>query len=171
MKKPFLLLLLALLSSCALVQRHVEIIPWPSETSFLYGEGDLDMRSTKEHFSGSFVTRMIYPDKLFFEVYGPFGQTIVHLEKDGEVFLLISGEERTTDESALVDRFGFSAGGLMDDLALKGERRETPAGLVTERPLYRVVYGHDRRGRRSMCWERKDGRLCLTFSEIDFVDR
>ncbi len=166
MRKIALLSLLVLLSACALAQRRVEVLPWPSDVSFLEGEGDLDLRSPKEHFTGSFLIRMSYPDKLFFEVYGSFGQTLMHLEKDGEHFLLIAGEERTTDERALLDRFGFAARELMADLALRGEKRPTTQGMVTERKGYEVVYGHDRRGKRNMCWERPNERLCLTFSDV-----
>ncbi len=129
------------------------------------------MRSQKEHFSGSFVVKMLYPDTLFFEVYGALGQTLVHLEKDGTSFLLISGEEKATDEAWLLDRFGFTVRELMDDLALQDDKRETPEGLVSERGAYRVIYGHDGRGRRTMCWERPDGRLRLTFAQADFTDK
>jgi hypothetical protein len=165
-----LLLLLALLPACALIQRKVEIIPWPSEVSFLDGEGDLDIRSPKERFSGSFTCRMAYPHMLFFEAYGPFGQTLLHLRKDGEKFLLIAGGEKTADETVLLDRFGFTVKEFMHDLALRGDKRETPGGLVAQGRGYQIVYGHDRRGRRTMCWERQDGRLCLAFSEISFAD-
>jgi hypothetical protein len=169
MRKIALLSLLVLLSACALAHRRIEVLPWPSDVSFLAGEGDLDVTSKKERFSGSFITRMSYPDKLFFEVYGSFGQTLMHLEKDGPRFLLIAGGEKSTDEKALLDRFGFNVGELMDDLALRGGEEQSPLGLVAQRQGYQVVYSHDRRGRRTMCWERKDGRLCLTFSEIDFT--
>lgn len=166
-----LLAVLVFISGCASVQKQTEVLPWPAQTSFLYGEGDVDMRSPKERFSGSFIVRMVYPETLFFEVYGTFGQTLVHLEKDGGTFLLISGEEKTTDEESLVHRFGFTTKELMDDLALQGTKRETPEGLVSGRGQYRVVYGHDRRGRRTMCWERTDDRLCLTFTQADFTDK
>jgi len=128
------------------------------------------MRTQKDRFSGSFIARMVYPDRLFFEVYGPFGQTLVHLEKSGENFLLIFGEEKTTDESMLVNRFGFTARELMHDLALRGEKTGSPGGLIAQRTHYRVVYGNDRRGRRTMCWERTEGQLCLTFTQVDFTE-
>jgi hypothetical protein len=171
MKRVAFLLLIVCLSACALVQRKVEVLPWPSDLSVLEGEGDIDVRSQKERFSGSFILRMSYPDNLFLEVYGSFGQTFVHLQKEGPRFLLIAGEERTTDEKLLVDRFHFTVSELIEDLALRGERRETADGWVATRKDYQVVYSHDRRGRRNMCWVREDSRLCLTFNELNSASR
>jgi hypothetical protein len=169
MRRIALLSLFTLLSACALVQHRYEPVPWPSDVSFLEGEGDLDLTSPKEHFTGSFAIRMSYPDHLFFEVYGSFGQTLMHIEKDDAHFLLIAGDQKTSDEGALLDRFGFAPSELMDDLALKGEKRETSQGLVTVRNGYEVLYNHDRRGRRNMCWERQKEKLCLTFSDVKFA--
>jgi len=168
---PLALLLLLLLSACALVQRRVEVLPWPPDLSRFEGEGDLDFKSRQEHFSGSFLIKVAYPDHLFLEVYGPFGQTLLHLRRDDDQFLLIAGEERTTDEKLLVERFHFTVQELMDDLAMKGERNETPDGFATLRKDYKVYYGHDRRGRRNMCWKREDGSFCLAFNEITLTDR
>jgi hypothetical protein len=167
MRRVAFLSLIVFLSACTLVQRKVEVLPWPSDLSVFEGEGDLDLRSQKEHFSGSFILRMSYPDNLFLEVYGSFGQTFIHLRKEGRQFLLVAGEERTTNEKLLVDRFHFTVSELMEDLALKGAKQETPEGLVALRKDYRVVYSHDRRGRRNMCWVREDGRLCLAFNELN----
>ncbi len=168
MRKALFLFLVVILSACTLIQRKVEVLPWPSDVTSLDGEGDLDLRTPKEHFSGSFIVSMSYPGKLFLEVYGSFGQTLVHLQKEGDRFLFISGDERTNDEKALLDRFGFTTKELMDDLAVRGEKRETAGGWVTERRAYAVVYGNDRRGRKSVCWERRDGRLCLVFNDVNF---
>ena len=171
MRKAALLALLLLLSACTLVQRRVEVLSWPPDLPRFEGEGDLDFRSQKERFSGSFLIKMAYPDHLFLEVYGPFGQTLLHLQKNGDQFLLIAGEEKTTDEKLLVERFHFTARELMDDLAMRGEKEETPDGLVATRRGYKVSYGHDRRGRRNMCWQREDGFLCLAFKDISLTDQ
>jgi len=171
MRRIVCLSLILLLSACALVQRRGEVLPWPSDLSFLEGEGGLDLRSQKERFSGSFILKMSYPDNLILEVYGSFGQTFVHLQKEGPRFLLIAGEEKTTDEKLLVDRFHFTVGELIEDLALRGEKRETADGWVATREDYQVVYSHDRRGRRNMCWVREDSRLCLTFNELNSAGR
>lgn len=168
--KKYAFLFLVLLSACAVMPRRVEIVQWPSGVTALQGEGDLDLRWNAEKLSGSFALNMHYPDALLLEVYGsPFGQTVVHLQKDGDKFLLIAGNEKSTNEALLTEQYGFGVRQLTDGLAMRGDRQETPGGgLLIQHADYRVVYGQDRRGRRTMCWEREDARLCLTFTDVSF---
>jgi len=167
--KKFLLLFLVLLCGCAVVPRRVEIVQWPARIVDLQGEGQLDLNWNGEKLSGSFALSMHYPDSLLLEVYGsPFGQTVIHLQRDGDKFLLIAGDEKITNETLLTERYGFGVSQLMDGLALKGDRQETPGGLLVQHESYRVVYTQDRRGRRNECWERGNARLCLTFTDVSF---
>ncbi|OPY71061.1 MAG: hypothetical protein A4E57_00062 [Syntrophorhabdaceae bacterium PtaU1.Bin034] len=169
MKRLSLLFLLFLVAGCALIQKKAEIVQWPSDVAFLEGEGDIDTAWKKERFSGSFVIRMEYPDILLLEVFGPFGQTLVYVSKEADRFLLVAGEEKTTDEALFRKTYGFSVQQFIDDLALKGQTNETPEGSVAERRGYKVIYSQDNRGRRKMCWQGAEGRICLTFSDISFV--
>lgn len=167
--KKLVLLFLVLASACAVVPRRVEVAQWPALINSLQGEGNLDLRWKAEKLSGTFALNMHYPEALLFEVYGsPFGQTVIHLEKDADKFLLIAGNEKTTNEALLTEQYGFGVRQLIDGLAMKGERQDTPGGLSIQHEDYRVVYGEDRRGRRTVCWERGDARLCLTFTDISF---
>jgi hypothetical protein len=168
--KKCLVLFLVLLASCAIVPRRVEIVQWPAVITDLSGEGNLDLRWEGEKLSGSFALKMRYPDTLLLEVYGsPFGQTVVHLEKDGDKFLLIAGDEKITNEALLADRYAFGARQLVDGLAMRGERQEMPGGgMSIHHGDYLVAYGQDRRGRRNVCWERGNARLCLTFTDLSF---
>lgn len=167
--KKYVLLFLVLLSACAIVQRRAEVVEWPDRITTLQGEGDIDLRWKAEHLSGTFALNMRYPDALLLEAYGsPFGQTVVHLQKDGDKFLLIAGDEKTTNEALLAEQYGFGVQQLMDGLAMKGERQDSPVGLTIHNKDYRVVYGQDRRGRRTVCWERENARLCLTFTDASF---
>jgi hypothetical protein len=168
--KKWVLLFLVFLSACTIMSRKGEIAQWPAEINRLQGEGDLDLRWSEEKLSGSFALNMRYPDILLLEVYGsPFGQTIVHLEKDGDKFLLIAGNEKTTDEALLAERYAFGVRQLMDGLAMRGERKETPeGGFFIQYEDYRVVYGRNRRGRPTDCWERGKAKLCLTLTDISF---
>lgn len=134
------------------------------------GEGDLDIAWKKEKYSGAFAVKMGYPDHLVFEVYGPFGQTLVYVKKAPGEFLVIAGDEKSTDESLLRKRFGLDARDLIDDLAMRGQRKEMPEGTVIERERYRVEYSQDRRGRRVICWKGPDGTICLTFGDVQFVE-
>ena len=170
MRYRLLLLFLVLLSACAVVPRRVEIVRWPEHITDLQGEGQLDLKWKGENLSGSFALTMNYPNGLLLEVYGsPFGQTVLHLQKDGDKFLLIAGDEKITDEGALRARYGFGSMELMDGLAMKGDKQEAPGeGFAIPHEGYVVIYGQDRRGRRRMCWERGDARLCLTFTDVSF---
>jgi outer membrane biogenesis lipoprotein LolB len=164
------LLFLALLCGCAVVPRRVEILQWPEQIVDLQGEGRLDLKWNGQNLSASFALSMHYPDRLLLEAYGsPFGQTILHLQKDDDKFLLIAGNEKFTKEDLLRERYGFGVDQLMDGLAMKGNKQGGPGGPVSvQHEDYRVAYGQDRRDRRTMCWERDDARLCLTFTDISF---
>ncbi len=169
MKKLFLFLLSCfLLSSCALVQKRVGV-EWPREITFIEGEGDLDLSWRKEKYSGSFSLRMEYPAVFLLEVYGPFGQTLVYVKKEPSRFLFVAGDEKSTDEGVFQKVYGLSTRQLIDDLAMKGQKEESPGGVVLRRADYRVVYGQDRAGKTKICWEGRDGRICLTFNDISFV--
>lgn len=170
--KKLLLLVALFLSGCALLQHPVQVVEWPGDVTFLQGEGDIDARWQGEKSSGTFALKMEYPDALLFEAYGsPFGQTVLHLEKKDGTFLLIAGNKKTTEEAPLVERYGFGVGQLMDALAMKGNKQETPEGILVRHEDYRVLYSQDGRGRKTMCLEKADGRVCLAFSQIAFTDR
>ncbi len=169
MKKLLLVSLLIFISGCALVQRKGENLQWPSDISALKGEGNLDVAWRKERFSGPFVVSMGYPDRFLLEVYGPFGQTLVYVRKEAGRFLLVAGDEKTTDEAVFEQRYGFRISRFINDLAMRGSRQQTPEGWTMEHEDYRVDYGQDRRGRRRICWESRDGSICLTFDEISLT--
>ncbi|MGD0229065.1 MAG: hypothetical protein ABSC19_01745 [Syntrophorhabdales bacterium] len=169
MKTLLILPLLILLVACALPQKRGENLPWPSGVTSLKGEGDLDMTWGKKHFSGPFVAQVEYPNRLLVEVYGPFGQTLVYVKKEAGRFVLIAGDERTTDETLFEQKYGFRVEQFMDDLLVRGQRQETPEGFVTEHASYLVRYGHDRQGRRKICWQGRNGSICLAFDEMNFV--
>ena len=167
MKNVFLVCLFAFISACALIEKRVEV-HWPTHISYMEGEGDLDLSWKKEKYSGSFSLKMAYPDLLLLEVYGPFGQTVLYVKKEPNQFLFIAGEEKTADESVFEEAYGFKVRQLIDDLAMEGQKDETTAGVVIRRQDYQVIYSQDRRNNRKICWDGKDGRICLTFTEISF---
>jgi len=160
------------LSGCALLSTRVPVVEWPEDVTFLQGEGDIDARWQGEKSSATFAVKMEYPDTLIFEVYGsPFGQTVIHIEKNGGKLLVITGKEKTTDEAPFKEKYGFGVGQLMDALAMKGKKEETPEGLLVRQDDYSIVYGEDRKGRKTMCLEKTEGRICLDFTQIAFADR
>ncbi len=112
---------------------------------------------------------LAYPDRFLLEVYGPFGQTLIYVRKEAGQFLLVAGDEKTTDEAVFEQRYGFPLSRFIDDLAMRGDRQEAPQGWTVEHDNYRVDYGQDRRGRRQICWESGDGKICLTFDALTFA--
>ena len=169
MKRLIFVSFLIFISGCALLQKKGENLQWPSGVNSLKGEGDLDAAWKKEHFSGPFVVSMEYPDRFLLEVYGPFGQTLIYVRKDAGRFLFVAGDEKTTDEAVFEERYGFPVSRFINDLAMRGDRQETSEGWTMEHENYRVDYGQDRRGRRKICWESRDGSICLTFDAINFA--
>ncbi len=169
MKRLLFVSFLVFISGCALLQKKGENLQWPSDITFLKGEGGLDAAWKKEHFSGPFVVSMEYPDRFLLEVYGPFGQTLIYVRKDAGGFLLVAGDEKATDEAVFEERYGFRLSQFMSDLAMRGHRLETPQGWTKEHENYRVDYGQDGRDRRKVCWESTDGSICLTFDAMNLA--
>jgi hypothetical protein len=168
-----LCLFLLLFLSCAFVERPdhpAELVSWPSNISFLEGEGDLSFSSQRERFSGSFLLSLTYPSHFFLEVYGSFGQTLVHVERNKDIFLFVAGEEKTNDELALSKKFGLSAQQLMDDLTARGLIESASRGRVIPRQGYDVVFSKTKKGKQTACWERPESKICLVFDKIVFEE-
>jgi hypothetical protein len=126
-----------------------------------------------QRYSGSMSVQLDYPDRLLAEVYGPFGNTVMYIKKDGEKFLFVTDEDRFTDEAEFEKRFGIRISQFIDDIAMKGEKRQVPGepGVTyVQRARYRVVYILEERESR-MCLEGEDGRICLRFLEANFKKR
>jgi hypothetical protein len=159
--------------SCALVQQTdnpAGLVSWPSNVSFLEGEGDLSFLSQKERFSGSFLLSLTYPSHFFLEVYGSFGQTLVHVERNKDSFLFMAGDEKTNDELALSKKFGLSAQQLMDDLTARGSIETASRRHIIPRQGYDVVFSHTKKGKQTACWERLESKICLVFDKVVFEE-
>ena len=169
MKKVLFVFFLIFVSGCALLQRGGEKMPWPFEVQSVAGEGDLDAAWGNERFSGPFVVRAEYPDRFLLEVFGPFGETRVYVHKEAGRFLLVGGDKKTTDEAVFERRFGFGISQFVNDLALGADKQKTPEGRTTEHERYRVEYGRDSQGRRTIRWHNGDGSVCLAFDELTLV--
>ena len=145
------------------------VIEWPDTVEYLEASGDLEMSWGKLNFSGSVTLQMDYPTLFVLDIYGMFGQTIAYVKKERANFLLVAGDEKTTDERAFEERYGLRIEDFMDDLAMKGEKRQLNGSTIIERPRYRVIYGQDRRGRREITWEGPDGTMRLLFTQVSFT--
>jgi hypothetical protein len=162
------LLFLLLLAGCASIPDKI-YVAWPEPIDFMEATGDVTVSWRKMHFSGSLFLRMEYPQRFFLEVYGPFGQTFVHVKKEDGAFLIIAGDEKATDERLFEDKTGLRLQQFMDDLAMRGERKVLPGMTAIERGSYRVLYSQDRRGRRTITWEGDDGTMVLLLPQVSFV--
>jgi hypothetical protein len=165
--KRLLCVCLVLLAGCAGLQKRAEQ-PWPASVTFIETEGDIEMAWRDTKFSGSMALKMEYPGTLDLEIYGPFGQTIAFLKKNEQEFLFAAGDERITSESVFHQRIGIDVRVFMDDIAMRGDKVEAPGGAFIVRDDYRVTYGHDKRGRREISWEGRDGRISLTLTGESF---
>jgi hypothetical protein len=157
-----------LLSSCTLFQLRGQRIVWPDQIRYMEAMCDLDMSWKGMKYSGSMSLILNYPSQLHMEVYGPFGNTLMFLKKDGDDFLLVTKEERFTEASFFEDRFGFKIREFMDDIARIAEKDS--AGneqFVVQREEYRVLYTLKNK-KNTICWESKEGSICIKFLDVKF---
>jgi hypothetical protein len=156
------------LSACATIPQKTAI-EWPDTVEYIEASGDLAMSWRNLNFSGSVSLQMDYPTLFVLEVYGMFGQTIAYVKKEHENFLLVAGDEKSTDKRAFEERYGLRIEDFMDDVAMKGEKERVNGSIIITRPNYRVIYDEDRKGRRKMTWEGPDGRMELLFTQVSFT--
>lgn len=170
MKKAILLsaVLAIFLWSCALIPHRVRPIDWPENITYMAALCELDMSWKGMKYSGSMALVINYPSTLQIEIYGPFGETLLVVKKEGDDFLLATRGEQFTDPRFFEDRFGIKLDDFMDDLAMMSKRDRIGGGNgLVERGSYRVIYRFDD-GRDSLCWEGKDGSICVAFVEVTF---
>jgi hypothetical protein len=159
---------LVFLSACATIPQK-SAIEWPDTVEYIEASGDLAMSWRNLNFSGSVSLQMDYPTLFVLEVYGMFGQTIAYVKKEHENFLLVAGDEKSTDKRAFEERYGLRIEDFMDDVAMKGEKERVNGSIIITRPNYRVIYDEDRKGRRKMTWEGPDGKMQLLFTQVSFT--
>jgi hypothetical protein len=159
---------LLLLSACASITQK-RAVEWPDTIDYIEASGDLTMAWRKIDFAGSVALQMNYPDLFVLEIYGMFGQTIAYVKKESGTFLLVAGDEKTSDRGAFEEKYGLRLENFMDDLAMKGEKKQVNGLTVIERSNYRVFYSEDRRGRMKMTWQGPDGRMQLLFTQVSFT--
>ena len=169
MKRAWLYFLgLVFLSACATIPQK-PAIEWPETVEYIEASGDLTMSWRNLDFSGSVSLRMDYPSVFVLEIYGMFGQTIAYVKKEHENFLLVAGDEKSTDKRAFEQRYGLRIEDFMDDVAMRGEKERVNGSITITRPNYRVIYDEDRKGRRKMTWEGPDGKMQLLFTQVSFT--
>jgi hypothetical protein len=160
--------LILLLSACALFPLRGQRIAWPAQIKYIEAMCDLDMSWRGMKYRGSMSLIMNHPSRLQMEIYGPFGDTIMFLKKDGNDFLLATKEERFIDSNIFENRFGIKLREFMDDIAMISEKDAVDDDrFFVQRQGYRVFYKL-RNNENTICWEGKDGSICMRFLEAKF---
>jgi len=150
-----------------LLPRKSSEINWPEKLTYMEAACELDMAWKGTDYSGAMSLTIEYPQKFQFEVYGPFGDTIVYLKKEGGAFLLLAGDERYTDEKAFEEKFGIRLNQFMEDIAFRGSGEMHGPETPVMRDGYKVLY--DLKGTSNrICWVGAQGRICVTFLEARF---
>jgi hypothetical protein len=168
-KAALALCVFLLLTSCASYPRKTHII-WPDRIDYLAALCDLDMSWRDMKYSGSMSIKMWYPDRLHIEIYGPFGETVVYLLKDGDKFSFVSGDEKFNEQEKFEKRFGIRLNEFIDDIAIRnpliGSSGEGNM-MYIKRENYVVTYEFGENQDR-ICWKGKDGSICMRFLEATF---
>ncbi len=171
LRKSSLCLFAAMLlfsSGCALFPRRAAIIDWPEKVEYLQALGEVDIRWKDLKYSGTMSLTLDYPDKFNLEVYGPFGETGLYIRKERGSFLLVTGDERLTDQGTFERRLGIRLSDLMDDIAMRGlENPAGASGVPLDRGTYKVAYSLND-GQNRICWRSDDGTICIRFLEAKF---
>ena len=119
-------------------------------------------------YSGSMSLILDYPNKLLIDVYGPFGDTVVHIKKDVEKFIMTTKEGSFYNEAQFESKFGIKLNEFINDLARKNNNTKNDTNNDSnERNQYKVRYDLDN-GNNKICWEIREGEICITFLEAKF---
>ncbi|MBA4390363.1 MAG: hypothetical protein C0399_05440 [Syntrophus sp. (in: bacteria)] len=163
-----LVFIVFLLNGCAMKHSRVISIQWPQEIGYMEVMGELDISWKDLRYSGEISLKLDYPETLFIEVYGPFGSTIVSIEKDKGRFVMNAGNDVLNDEKRFRDIFKMKIEDFINDITMRGERkRESDGTFSIQREDYRTIY-HLNDSENKICWVSPEGTICITFLEINF---
>jgi len=154
-----------LLGSCASIQKKTKII-WPEKIDSVEAICNLQMSWRDFKYSGTMALKIKYPDTFYAEIYGPFGETNLMIDKKRGSFLFISRDETIKDEKVFNDLFGITLDDFIEDITLR-HRIKDSGKLTYNRKHYVVIYELDNNIDR-ICWKGIDGSICLDFIEADF---
>lgn len=169
MKKAFILLVALpfLLLACSHFGRKPVSIPWPQQIDYLEAFCEIDVMLKTQQYTGDMSLRVSYPHGLFLEVYGPFGNTILYVDRSEDHFIMRMDNEELTNENDFYRLFRIRIDDIIEDLTLKGSL-ETEAGIPSkQRPDYRVFY-HLNDTENRICWKGHEGDFCMKFFEVSF---
>ena len=130
--------------------------------------GELDISWKDLKYSGEMSLKIDYPETLSIEVYGPFGNTVVSIEKDKGRFVMRAGNDEVNDEKRFRDIFKIRVEDFMNDITMRGERKkESDDAFSIQRDGYKTIYRFND-SENKMCRVSPEGTICITFLEVNF---
>ncbi len=170
MKRLLLFIIVFLLfTACALFTKKTYQIIWPDNIEYMEVFSEMDMLWNDKRYSGSMSLKLDYPEILVIDVFGPFGDTVIHLEKVGDKFLWATKEETLTDENRFEEYFGIRLSDFIDDLAFKTYKKSGSVKGFIQRNGYSVSYSINSIGDNNICWTIKGGNMCINFVDARFI--
>ncbi len=162
MKKNLFLILLSLLSfSCSSAAYRFS---WPETAQTVRAYCELDISSRLFSFSG-YATLRMDPSQFYAEILDSFSTTLMILKKEGDKTTLVSADEMISEAFGTL-LFPFED--VIEDIRkaqfylTKGER------VSLDKKYYRVTYDPTKR-KPSICWNREDGSMCITFLDVQKI--
>ena len=169
MKKAVLLLVALpfLFLGCSHMARKPVSISWPAQFDNLEAMCEIDVQLKTEKYNGDMSLKVSYPNRLFLEVYGPFGNTILSVDRSDDHFSMRMDDEELTDENDFYRLFRIRINDIIEDLTLKGPLESQGRAAVRQRQDYTVYYYLNDTENR-ICWKVREGDFCITFLEVNF---
>lgn len=167
-KAAILLIALPLLFvSCTHMGRQPATIAWPDRFDYIEALGEIDVMLRNRQYTGDMSLKAEYPHMLSFEVYSPFGTTILSVDRSEDHFLMRTDEGLLTNENEFYRLFNVQIDDIIEDLTLKGTIRTDGPVPYKERPGYTVYYYLNNGGNR-ICWKVEEGDFCIRFTDVSF---
>lgn len=159
---PFLFL------ACSHMGKRPVSISWPEHFDYLEALCEIDVMLKTQRYSGDMSLKVLYPNRLFLEVYGPFGNTILSVDRSEEHFVMRTDDEELTDENEFYRLFRIRIGDIIEDITSKGPFDTRDGITFKQRSEYQVYY-HLNGGDDRICWKVHEGDFCIKFLEVSFA--
>lgn len=154
--------------SCSHFEKKPLFVIWPDSLEHLEAFCEIDIAMKDRQYSGEMSLKVEYPDSLYIEIYGPFGNTILSVARSQESFAMRMNNEVIDDEDVFYRLFHIKIDDIIDDLMLRDNLISKDDGtLYKERDDYRVFYLNGHEG-SSICWKGPQGDFCIRFLEVNF---
>jgi hypothetical protein len=156
-------------NSCALISHKTPShIQWPTDINYIEAVCEINITWNTVQYSGDMSLKLDYPEVLFLEVYGPFGDTVFSIKKDKGYFSLRVGNDKFTDEKQFYDVFQMKIDDFINDISMKGDRQlGNNNTFYIQRERYGVTYALNN-GENRMCWVSQKKTMCIRFLEANF---